>query len=138
MKPKEVLARGEVVPIKSVDGDSKAMRRNHRYAIDMASLKLIKESGRRATMRLFEMIENEAEWAELSARDKLAIIETAMSRAYGRVETESAELKIEAGESDAPTAALPTYLRSLAGKLDLPELRGAKAATSVEKEGESE
>ena len=132
------LKKGEVVPMVDKTGQDRHTRRASRYAIDTASLKLLKESGRQATRRLFDLISDEAAWAELSAKDKLSIIDTALNRAYGRVETESAEVKMEAENTDAPTAALPTYLRSLAGKLDLPELRGAKAATSVEKEGESE
>lgn len=132
------LKRGEVVPIIDRTGQTAGSRRASRYAIDVASLKLLKESGRQATRRLFDLISDEAAWADLSAKDKLAIIDTALNRAYGRVETESAEVKLESENMDAPTAALPTYLKSLAGKLDLPELRGAKAASSVEKEGESE
>lgn len=132
------LKKGEVVPIIDRTGQTAGSRRASRYAIDVASLKLLKESGRQATRRLFDLISDEAAWAELSAKDKLSIIDTALNRAYGRVETESAEVKLDSETSDAPTAALPTYLRSLAGKLDLPELRGAKAASSVEKEGESE
>jgi len=39
-----------------------------------------------------------------------------------------------ADDKDNVAGALPSHLRLLAGKLDLPELRGAKAATKVDGE----
>lgn len=108
----------------------------HRYAMDSVSQKLLKETGRRAAMRLFAMLGDDDKWDKVGPRNQIALMELALNRAFGRVETVTAEEKL-VSDKDTVSGALPSYLRSLAGTLDLPELRGAKAATKVDEDGES-
>jgi len=98
-----------------------------RYALDSASQKLLKETGRRAAMRLFEMLGDDAKWNEVGPRNQISLIDLALTRAFGRVETVSAEAKLE-DDTDKVAGTLPTHLRALASTLQLPELQGAKAA----------
>lgn len=123
----------QLVPAKERDEDDAIQRAavQSRYAMDTVSKKLLKETGRRATMRLFNMLGDEEKWEALGPRNQLAAIEVALTRAFGRVETVTADEKLTEGK-DKDTGALPGHLRALAATLDLPELRGAKAATKVD------
>lgn len=119
----------QLVPAKDKDGDDAIQRAavQSRYAMDTVSQKLLKETGRRAALRLFKLLGEDAEWEAVGPRNQIALIELALTRAFGRVETVTADEKLS-NDKDTVSGALPSHLRALAGSLDLPELRGAKAA----------
>ena len=117
-----------LVPSKGGDDEIQRAAVQHRYAMDTVSQKLLKETGRRAALRLFEMLGNEEKWEQVGPRNQIALVELALNRAFGRVETVTADEKL-GSDKDNVAGALPNHLRALAGSLDLPELRGAKAAT---------
>lgn len=123
----------QLVPAKQKGEDDEIQRAavQSRYAMDTVSKKLLKETGRRATMRLFNMLGDEETWGSLGPRNQLTAIEVALTRAFGRVETVTADEKLTEGK-DKDTGALPQHLRALASQLDLPELRGARSATKVD------
>ena len=120
-----------LVPPSKGDDEIQRAAVKHRYAMDETSRKLLKETGRRAAMKLFEFMNDDEKWSQVGPRNQIALLELALNRAFGRVETVTADEKM-ATDSDAVAGALPSHLRLLAGKLDLPELRGAKAATKVD------
>lgn len=124
-----------LVPNKGGDDEIQRAAIKSRYAMDETSRKLLKETGRRAAMKLFEFMNDNEKWDQVGPRNQIALLELALNRAFGRVETVTADEKI-ADDKDNVAGALPSHLRLLAGKLDLPELRGAKAATKVD--GESD
>lgn len=124
-----------IVP-KPEDDEIQRKAVHYRYAMDNVSQKLLKETGRRAAMRLFEMMDNTEKWDSIGPRNQLSLIELALNRAFGRTETVSVDEKI-GSDKETVAGALPSYLKSLAGSLDLPELRGAKAA-KVDGQGEGE
>lgn len=128
----------QLVPGKE-QGDDAIHRANvqSRYAMDTVSQKLLKETGRRASLRLFDILGNEEKWEALGPRNQLAAIEVALTRAFGRVETVTADEKLN-DDKGKDTGALPGHLRALAATLDLPELRGAKSATKVDGEVDEE
>lgn len=98
-----------------------------RYSIDAGSVKLLKETGRRAVLKMFDMLADEEQWKSMGPRNQMALLEMAMNRAFGRVETVTAEAKLADSTSEI-AGALPHHLRLLAGTLNLPELQGAKSA----------
>lgn len=100
---------------------------DQRYAMDAASAKLLKETGRRATMRLFEMLGDDEKWGAVGPRNQIALVELALNRAFGRVETNTAEAKMADSKVEI-AGALPHHLRALASTLMFPEMAGAKAA----------
>ena len=100
---------------------------HERYAMDGASAKLVKENGRRAVLKMFEMLNDEEKWAGLGTHNQMALIDLALNRAFGRVENVTAETKLSSADSEV-AGALPHHLRLLAGTLNLPELQGAKSA----------
>jgi hypothetical protein len=122
-----------LVPNKGGDDEIQRAAIKSRYAMDETSRKLLKETGRRAAMKLFEFMNDNEKWDQVGPRNQIALLELALNRAFGRVETVTADEKI-ADDKDNVAGALPSHLRLLAGKLDLPELRGAKAATKVDGE----
>lgn len=101
--------------------------REQRYALDSASAKLLKETGRRAAMRLFELMGDDDKWSEVGPRNQIALIDLALSRAFGRIENVTAEAKLMDDKTEV-AGSLPNHLKALAGTLALPELQGAKAA----------
>jgi hypothetical protein len=103
--------------------------RMRRYEQDAYALRNIREAGRRASMKLLHMLENEAEWEGLAPRVRMQVIELALTRAYGRVETVTAEEKAASAGTEV-VGALPSHLRALAASLVLPEL--AKAGRAKE------
>lgn len=107
-------------------GDSKSAPR--RYEHDAYAQKLIRETGRRAARRFFQMVDNDAFWEGLSPRVQAKLIEMALDRAYGKVETVTAEEKSAAGQQGEIAGALPSHLRALAGSLTLPEMAKASRA----------
>lgn len=119
----------QLVPAKDREGDDAIQRAavQSRYAMDTVSQKLLKETGRRAALRLFALLGEDEKWEQVGPRNQIALIELALTRAFGRVETVTADEKL-VGDKDSVAGALPSHLRALAGSLDLPELRGAKAA----------
>lgn len=116
-----------VVVAETPEDKVRTAAKEQRYALDSASAKLLKETGRRAAMRLFEMLGDEDKWENVGPRNQIALIELALTRAFGRVETVSAEAKLMDDKTEV-AGALPNHLRALAGTLNLPELQGAKAA----------
>lgn len=117
-----------VVPLsKKTDDDIQKRMTKSRYAMDSTSHKLLKETGRRAVMRLFDLLGDEEKWEQAGVRNQIALLDMAMTRAFGRVETVSADAKLDTDPNET-AGRLPNHLRALAGSLDLPELRGAKAA----------
>ena len=119
-------AKLTVVPQSPEDQVRKAAVHD-RYALDAASAKLLKENGRRAVLKMFEMLNDEEKWNGMGPRNQMALIDMAITRAYGRVETVTAEAKLADATSEV-AGALPHHLRLLAGTLNLPELQGAKSA----------
>lgn len=119
-------AKLTVVPQSPEDQVRKAAVHD-RYALDAASAKLLKENGRRAVLKMFELLNDEEKWNGMGPRNQMALIDMAITRAYGRVETVSAEAKLADSTSEV-AGALPHHLRLLAGTLNLPELQGAKSA----------
>lgn len=105
-----------------------------RYAMDAASAKLVKETGRRAVLRMFDLLSDEEKWASMGTRNQLALLDMAINRAFGRVESVSAEAKLADSKTEV-AGALPQHLRALAGTLSLPELQGAKAAKKQDDSG---
>jgi len=101
--------------------------KEQRYALDSASAKLLKETGRRAAMRLFNLLGDDDKWDAVGPRNQIALLDLALNRAFGRIETVSAEAKLMDDKSEI-AGALPNHLRALAGTLALPELQGARAA----------
>ena len=101
--------------------------RGKRYEQDVYAARNLREAGRRASMKLLNLLDNEALWESLPDRVKVQVITVALDRAYGRVETLTAEEKA-AGPGDETVGALPSRLRELAGSLALPELAKAKRA----------
>lgn len=77
------------------------------------------------------MLTNDAVWDRLKPSEQLRAIDTAMDRAYGRVESLSAETKLNADEaSDEGVAGLlPQALADVAKKVLLPEMAKHKSAT---------
>lgn len=104
---------------------------HERYAIDGASAKLVKETGRRAVLKMFEMLNDEEKWNGMGPRNQMALIDLALNRAFGRVENVTAEAKMADSNSEV-SGALPHHLRLLAGTLNLPELQGAKSAKKID------
>jgi hypothetical protein len=127
----------QLVPAKDREGDDAIQRAavQSRYAMDTVSQKLLKETGRRAALRLFALLGEDDKWDQVGPRNQIALIELALTRAFGRVETVTADEKL-VGDKDTVAGALPSHLRALAGSLDLPELRGAKSATKVDESGD--
>ena len=121
-----------VVVASQAEEEVKRIAVEARYAVDPYSAKNLKEAGRRASMKLLNMIENEAIWAELSAKAQLAVITLALDRAYGRVENITAETKMGSLDAQQSGGALPNHLRALAGSLTLPEMSGARKAEKSE------
>ena len=119
-------AKLTVVPPSPEDQVRKAAAHD-RYALDAASAKLLKENGRRAVLKMFEMLNDEEKWEGMGPRNQMALIDMAITRAFGRVETVSADAKLADATSEV-AGALPHHLRLLAGTLNLPELQGAKSA----------
>jgi hypothetical protein len=107
--------------------DRAAEARAKRYEQDVYAMRNLREAGRRASMKLLNMVENEAIWEALPDRVKVQLITLALDRAYGRVETVTAEEKATAG-SDEVVGMLPAHLRALAGSLSLPEMAKSKRA----------
>jgi hypothetical protein len=101
--------------------------RGRRYEQDVYAARNIREAGRRASMKLLNMLDNEAIWESLPDRVKVQVITAALDRAYGRVETATAEEKA-AAVGEEPVGALPAHLRALASSLLLPEMAKAKRA----------
>lgn len=110
---------------------------DQRYAIDPASLKILKEAGRRAALRLFDMITKDETWENLNDRSRIVLLELALNRAYGKVETITVEEKALEQTKPEIAGALPHHLRALAGMISLPELQGAKAAKSSDEPSET-
>ena len=115
-----------VVP-KSAEDQIRKVADTARYAMDSTSAKLLKETGRRAAMRLFDMLGNDEKWEQLGQRNQIALVELALTRAFGRVENVTADEKLTDSKGEV-AGALPMHLKALAGRLTLPELQGAKAA----------
>lgn len=101
--------------------------KDQRYALDSTSAKLLKETGRRAAMRLFNLLGDDDKWDQVGPRNQIALIDLALNRAFGRIETVTAETKLMEDKTEV-AGALPNHLRALAGTLALPELQGAKSA----------
>lgn len=104
---------------------------SNRYTMDEYAATNIYESGRKASLRLHAMLTNDAVWDRLKPSEQLRAIDTAMDRAYGRVESLSAETKLNADEaSDEGVAGLlPQALADVAKKVLLPEMAKHKSAT---------
>lgn len=116
-----------VVVAETPEDKVRAAEKERRYALDTASAKLLKETGRRAAMRLYEMLGQDEKWDQIGPRNQIALIDLALNRAFGRIETVTAETKLMEDKTEV-AGALPNHLRALAGSLVLPELQGAKAA----------
>jgi hypothetical protein len=78
-------------------------------------------------MRLFELMGDDDKWSEVGPRNQIALIDLALSRAFGRIENVTAEAKLMDDKTEV-AGSLPNHLKALAGTLALPELQGAKAA----------
>jgi hypothetical protein len=96
-----------------------------RYVPDSYAAKNLREAGRRASMKLLQMVENESIWESLPDRVKVQVITMALDRAYGRVETLTSDLKVAEPEDGG---GVPAHLRALAGSLALPELKNVAKA----------
>ena len=120
------MSKLELVKITPETGPA-AEARAKRYEQDVYAMRNLREAGRRASMKLLNMVENQAIWDVLSDRVKIQLITLALDRAYGRVETVSAEEKAVSSTTEI-VGILPAHLRALAGSLALPELAKSRRA----------
>lgn len=99
----------------------------NRYEIDPGSHRRLKRAGETAAHKMLAMLENEAQFNELSQSNKLKLIDMALSRAFGNVENQSAEVKLQERREASEPQRL-NKLQLLASKIDLPELAKARKA----------
>jgi hypothetical protein len=118
-EPKLELVKIEAATTEQVSGAAR------RYVHDAYAAKHFRDTARKLSLRLRKMVESDEQWDALRPREKVALADLILNRAYGRVETISQEDKSAPQES---VGALPEHLRSLAGLLALPELKNSAKA----------